>query len=113
MTDHEACSIKAASPWPDSSSKPKGVVVLLVKPQKQPSSLALSKFAAFASYQSLFCCIPIKKKSRIYFFNGVDPSCQSKNQLYKRCVMHTHLSGGGTEPSKALQGADETFPGSG
>lgn len=49
-------------------SKPKGVVLLHVKLQKQPSSLALSKFAASASYQSLFCCIPIKKKSRVYFF---------------------------------------------
>lgn len=38
------------------------------KLQNQPSSLALSKFGAFASYQSLFCCIPTKKKSRVYFF---------------------------------------------
>lgn len=34
------------------------------------------------------------------------------NHLYEMGMMHTHLSGGGTEPSKALQGADETFPGS-
>jgi len=34
------------------------------------------------------------------------------HHLYKMRVMHTHLSGGGVEPSKALQGADETFPGS-
>lgn len=53
------------------------------------------------------------KSPRFIFFYGVDPSCWSKNQLYKRCMMHTHLSGDGREPSKALQGADETFPGSG
>lgn len=70
MTIHEVCSIMAASPRPGSSSKPRGVVVLLVMLQKQPSSLALSKFAAFPSYQNLFCCIPIKKKSRIFFLRG-------------------------------------------
>lgn len=34
------------------------------------------------------------------------------NHLYKMHMTHTHLSGGGTEPSKALQGTDEMFPGS-
>lgn len=102
----------AASWWPGSFSEPKAVVVLPVTLPEQPSSLALSRFAGFASYQSLFCCTPIKKKVQRLFFYGVNPIHQTMNHLYKMHMTHTHLSGGGIGPSKALQGTDETFPGS-